>query len=180
MKQKKNYGITYRSFWIYKSIVSNILNCCFLFGSKKLVSAMILASNSTDVWSILVNSQSSKGFQVKLIYSFALSSRKRSRNYYESSWCFLVALKSFSSLSSPSYNSFSNSCIVMAKPLLDNSRLINSASSVWLTKWVAPAIPLIYVLFCLWTWSKDILENSVLVIQVLYKEVQKNYAFCPE
>ena len=50
----------------------NILNCCFPFDS-----AMILKSNRSDVSSILVNLPSSKGWKVKLPYSFATSSAKR-------------------------------------------------------------------------------------------------------
>ena len=58
-------------------LFQNILNCCSPFDSNNFVSAMILESNRADVSSILVNSPSSKGLQVKLLYSFAASSKKR-------------------------------------------------------------------------------------------------------
>ena len=54
----------------------NILNCCSPFDSNNLVSAMIRGSNRTNVSSILVNSPSSKGLLVKLLCSFAASSKK--------------------------------------------------------------------------------------------------------
>ena len=128
----------------------NILNCCSPFDSNNLVSAMIIGSNRTGVSSILVNSPSLKGLQVKLLYSFAASSKKRFWNDNVSSSCFLVALDSSTSSSSPSYNSFSNPYIIIANSLLQNSHQINLASSVRFTKWVSPATSLMYALFCSW------------------------------